>query len=54
MAKLFKSKIWLTRKFQHDGLTKEQIAEICGVTPKTIYLELVKFGLVKNTRGKRR
>ena len=52
-AKLYKSPVWLRRKFLHERLTKEEIAKICGVEPMTIYRALTDLGLIKNTRNRR-
>lgn len=52
-AKLYKSPVWLKRKFLHERLTKEEIAKICGVEPMTIWRELNRLGLIKNTRNRK-
>jgi len=45
--KLYKNKIWLTKKYQSDKMSPEDIAELCGVSRSTIYVKLKEFGLLK-------
>lgn len=45
--KLYQSKKWLTKKFWHERLTEQEIAELCGVNQTTINTWLRKFGLRK-------
>lgn len=45
--KYYNSKSWMTRKYNHDKLTPEQIATICGCSHMTIYRKLKEFGLIK-------
>ncbi len=46
MPDYYKSKVWLTRKVRVDGLSREQIAQICGVDKQTIWRWMKKFGLI--------
>jgi DNA-binding CsgD family transcriptional regulator len=46
-AKLYQNKEWLKKRFYLDRKTPEQIAQECGVSLKTIYNHLNKFGLKK-------
>ncbi len=45
--KLYTSKVWLTKKYQSDKMTPEDIAELCGVSRATIYAKLKEFGLIR-------
>ena len=45
--KLYNNKVWLTKKYTVDKLTVDEIAEICGVTGRTIYNKLKEHGLLK-------
>lgn len=47
MAKLYKSPVWLRRKYVHDKLTAAEIGKICGVSEVTITHWLHKFGIMK-------
>jgi anaerobic selenocysteine-containing dehydrogenase len=49
-AKLYKSELWLKKRFHMDKKTPEQIASECGVSVETIYVYLAKFGLRKSRR----
>jgi hypothetical protein len=44
-AKLYQNKEWLRKRVYFDRKTPEQIAQECGVSLKTIYNYLNKFGL---------
>lgn len=46
-SKLYNNKTWLTKKWQNDRMSPEDIAEICGVTSRTIYSKLKSFGLLR-------
>ena len=43
--KLYTSKVWLTKKYANDGMSPEDIAELCGVSRSTIYAKLKEYGL---------
>lgn len=45
--KLYKNKVWLTKKWQSDRLSVKEIATMCGVTTRTIYSQLKEFDLLK-------
>lgn len=45
--KLYTSKVWLTKKYISDKMSPEEIAEVCGVTSRTIYSKLKSFGLLR-------
>jgi hypothetical protein len=48
--KLYTSKAWLTKRYQVDKKSPEDIAKECGASVETIYVYLAKFGLRKSTR----
>jgi DNA-binding CsgD family transcriptional regulator len=45
MAKLYQNEAWLRKRYHVDRKTPQEIAKECGVTNKTIYTHLDKFGL---------
>lgn len=45
--KLYTNETWLRKRFHLDKKTPEQIAIECGVSAKTIYQYIDKFGLRK-------
>jgi len=45
--KLYDNKTWLTKKYVSDRMSPEDIAELCGVTSRTIYSKLKSFGLLR-------
>lgn len=47
MADLYKSEIWLRRKYLVEKKTPEEIAKICNTSHMTIYRYLDKYGLKK-------
>lgn len=49
-AKLYKSKVWLTKRYLVDKKTVEEIAKECDTSHQTIYRHLVEFGLVRDQR----
>lgn len=49
-GKLYKSEVWLRKRFHLDRKTPEEIAKECGVSTETIYVYLAKFGLRKSSR----
>lgn len=44
--RLYRSKVWLTKKYVVDKLSPIQIADICGVSERTIYNKLEEFDLL--------
>jgi len=44
-SKLYQNEAWLRKRYHVDKKTPQQIAKECGVTDKTIYTHLDKFGL---------
>jgi hypothetical protein len=48
--KLYTSKAWLTKRYQIDKKSPEDIAKECGASVETIYVYLAKFGLRKSKR----
>jgi hypothetical protein len=48
--KLYTSKAWLTKRYQVDKKSPEDIAKECGASVETIYVYLAKFGLRKSKR----
>ena len=46
-VKLYTNKSWLHKRYHVDRKTPEEIAKECGVSQKTIYAYLDKFGLRK-------
>lgn len=49
-VKLYKSELWLRKRYHLDKRTPEQIAKECEVSVETIYVYLAKFGLRKSKR----
>jgi hypothetical protein len=45
--KLYQNSMWLKKRYHIDKKTPQEIAKECGVTDKTIYSHLDKFGLRK-------
>lgn len=51
MPALYKSKIWLTKKYQAEHLNARQIAVLCNTTEVTVWRWLDHFGLIRNRRN---
>ena len=49
-GKLYKSEVWLSKRYLMDKKSPEEIAKECGVSIETIYVHLAKFGLRKSKR----
>jgi len=49
--KLYKNKAWLTKRYQIDKKTIEEIAKECSTSHQTIYRYLVEYGLIRNQRS---
>ena len=49
-GKLYKSEIWLRKRYLMDKKSPEEIAKECGASIETIYVYLAKFGLRKSKR----
>ena len=49
-GKLYKSEVWLRKRYLMDKKSPEQIAKECGASIETIYVYLAKFGLRKSRR----
>ena len=49
-GKLYKSEVWLRKRYLMDKKSPEEIAKECGVSIETIYVHLAKFGLRKSKR----
>lgn len=49
-SKLYKSKVWLTKRYLVDKKTVQEIAKECETSHQTIYRYLVDFGLVRDQR----
>ena len=49
-AKLYLNENWLRKRYQLERKTPQEIATECGVSLKTIYIYLDKFGLRKSKR----
>ena len=47
MAKVYQYKEWLRKRYHVDRKTPQEIAKECGVSERTIYNYLDKFGLRK-------
>jgi len=45
--KLYQNILWLRKRYHVDKKTPQQIADECGVSDKTIYSYLDRFGLRK-------
>lgn len=50
MAKLYQSKVWLTKRYIIDRKNIEEIAKECYTSHQTIYRYLVKFDLIRDQR----
>jgi len=48
-VKLYKNRSWLTRKYNKENLSVDEIAELCGVSRKTVYTQLKDFGLLRKS-----
>jgi hypothetical protein len=48
--KLYTNKVWLTKRYQIDKKSPEDIAKECGASIETIYVYLAKFGLRRSRR----
>jgi DNA-binding CsgD family transcriptional regulator len=53
MPKLYQSKVWLTKRYNIDKKTPEEIAAECNCSAQTIYVYLAKFGLKANRKGRK-
>lgn len=49
-VKLYQNEAWLRKRFHVDRKSPEEIAKECGVSLKTVYIYLDKFGLRKLKR----
>ena len=49
-GKLYKSEIWLRKRYLMDKKSPEEIAKECRASIETIYVYLAKFGLRKSKR----
>jgi len=49
-AKLYRSEIFMRKRYLMDKKTPEEIAKECGCSLETIYVYLAKFGLRKSRR----
>ncbi len=49
-GKLYKSEVWLRKRYLMDKKSPEEIARECGASVETIYVYLAKFGLMKSKR----
>jgi hypothetical protein len=49
-GKLYKSEVWLRKRYLMDKKSPEEIARECGASVETIYVYLAKFGLRKSKR----
>ena len=49
-GKLYKSEVWLRKRYLMDKKSPEEIAMECGASVETIYVYLAKFGLRKSRR----
>jgi hypothetical protein len=49
-GKLYKSEVWLRKRYLMDKKSPEEIAKECGASVETIYVYLAKFGLRKSKR----
>jgi hypothetical protein len=49
-GKLYKSEVWLKKRFLIDKKSPEEIAKECGASIETIYVYLAKFKLRKSKR----
>jgi hypothetical protein len=49
-GKLYKSEVWLRKRYLMDKKSPDEIAKECGASIETIYVYLAKFGLRKSKR----
>ena len=49
-GKLYKSEVWLRKRYLMDKKSPEEIAKECGASIETVYVYLAKFGLRKSKR----
>ena len=49
-GKLYKSEVFMRKKYLIDKKSPEEIAKECGASIETIYVYLAKFGLRKSKR----
>lgn len=49
-GKLYRSEIFMRKRYLMDKKSPEEIAKECGVSIETIYVYLAKFGLRKSKR----
>jgi len=49
-AKLYQSKVWLTKRYQVDKKTIQEIAKECDTSHQTIFRYLTEFGLMRDQR----
>lgn len=50
MTKLYKNKVWLTKRYLVDKKTIEEIAKEANTSHQTVYRYLVEFGLIRDQR----
>lgn len=48
--KLYQSKVWLTKRYQVDKKTIQEIAKECNTSHQTIFRYLNEFGLMRDQR----
>lgn len=48
-VKLYKSRVWLTRKYVKERKGVDEIAAMSGASKRTIYNQLKEFGLLKKS-----
>ena len=49
-GKLYKSEVYMRKRYVLDKKTPEEIAKECGCTVETVYVYLAKFNLRKSKR----
>jgi hypothetical protein len=49
-AKLYKSEVFMRKRYLMDKKTPEEIAKECGASVETIYVYLAKFKLRRSKR----
>jgi len=49
-GKLYKSEVFMRKRYLIDKKSPEEIAKECGASIETIYVYLAKFGLRKSKR----
>jgi hypothetical protein len=49
-AKLYKSEVFMRKRYLMDKKSPQDIAKECGTSVETVYVYLAKFGLRKSKR----